>query len=166
MADAGIKKAVIQNESLPLINTTLEGYLLRYRVVSEDKNRSSHWSEQVLVKPEFTISAGSINHTKSGSVSVIAWDAVSILKGTTLIRKAHEYDIWLRWDRNDNGDWIYAERIDGTSISILTPTTYKINGVTQAQIPNRLSTEIFLKGTPISRNATFIRAYQGGSWTV
>ncbi len=42
MADRGIKKATVQSFALP---SPLDGqYLVRYRVVSEDKNRRSHWS--------------------------------------------------------------------------------------------------------------------------
>ena len=124
MVDPGIKKAIVQNESLPFINSNIEGYILRYRVVSDDKNRSSSWSEPVVVEPGFTLVPGNIHHAKSGEINTVVWDAVSIFKNTTFIRKAHEYDIWVQWDRGDNGDWAYLERIDATSISFLTPFLY------------------------------------------
>lgn len=43
MADAGIKKATVAKNNLPPVNDS-NGYLVRYRIVSEDRNRVSHWS--------------------------------------------------------------------------------------------------------------------------
>jgi hypothetical protein len=48
MADSGIKKVTISKEKLGTVVGTNE-YVVRYRVVSEDKNRSSHWSPNYLV---------------------------------------------------------------------------------------------------------------------
>lgn len=44
MADANIKKVVINKSDLPPIDGTNFSYNLRYRLISEDKNRTSHWS--------------------------------------------------------------------------------------------------------------------------
>jgi hypothetical protein len=44
MADSGIKKAIIKKALLPAIDSDNIGYIFRYRVVSEDKNRTSQWS--------------------------------------------------------------------------------------------------------------------------
>jgi hypothetical protein len=43
MANEKIKKVIIENSDLPAIGATGK-YLLRYRIVSEDRNRASHWS--------------------------------------------------------------------------------------------------------------------------
>lgn len=166
MSNEIIKKARILENNLPAINSITEGYEVRYRVISEDKNRTSHWSPIVLVKPEFTYVPGVIHHTKSGDVSTVAWNSVEIRKGSVLIKEALAYDIWVRWDRDDSGDWEYRSRIDTTSIALITPTTYKKDGVVQPSLPNRLSVEIYLKGSPISRSSDFLRVYQGGPWTV
>lgn len=45
MADANIKKVTIAKSDLPSIIGTDFTYNVRYRVLSEDKNRSSHWSQ-------------------------------------------------------------------------------------------------------------------------
>lgn len=229
MADSGIKKAKVLISELPPISSETEGYSLRYRVVSEDKNRVSHWSPLHLVVPAYTYVPGSIKFSSGSQVANITWDSVNILKDTatiqeinnkvlntkiatittagahymkvgdwvtvsgvdttfngtyqlvavtantfsyykdtgniastvvsplgtykrnSLIQKAKEYDIWVRWDRNDGGDWIYKERIEGTTISFPHQSIYTINGVVQASAPNRVSFEIFLKGYPITR---------------
>ena len=44
MADQGIKKAVVKKEDLPSFNVITQRYSVRYRIVSDDKNRYSHWS--------------------------------------------------------------------------------------------------------------------------
>ena len=227
--DPGIKKAKIPNSELPAISSDTEGYSVRYRVISEDKNRVSHWSPLYLIKPEYTQVAGSIKFSFANQIASFTWDSVTSLKdiatiqkinnkilttdiatlttdgahymktgdwvtvsgvdatfngtyqlsavtantfsyykshgnvlsaavsplGTykrnSVIRKAHEYDVWLRWDRGDGGDWVYKERIDGTSVSFPSQSTYTINNVIQSSAPNRLSIEVFLKGYPIER---------------
>lgn len=166
MADSGIKKLKIANSLLPPISVEEEGYVFRYRIISEDRNRVSHWSPINIIKPEYTFTSGTITHHKAGDISSVAWDPVTISKDGNEIRKAHEFDIWVRWDRNDDGDWAYLQRIDSANISIITPNTYSINEVIQPSPPNRLSVEIFLKGTPITRDSSFLRVYQGGRWTV
>jgi len=166
MADSGIKKARILKANLPSINSEIEGYSVRYRVVSEDKNRTSHWSPIVQIVPDYTYVTGSISFNKNGSIAQQAWDAVSVTKNGNEIVQAHEYDIWVKWDRNDGGDWIYKERLDGTNISFPIPSTYTKNGIVQGSQPNRLSTEIYLKGTPISRDSTFLLVYEEGPHTI
>lgn len=166
MADAGIKKTRIKQADLPAINIDPEGYVLRYRILSEDKNRASHWSPIEIIMPGYTFVPGSIDHTKTGNITTVAWNSVEIKKNGNFIREATTYDIWVRWDKSDNGDWLYRSRIDSSSIALLTPTTYTINGVDQMTAPNRLSIEVYLKGSPITRDSSFLRVYQGGPWTV
>lgn len=227
--DPGIKKAKISVDDLPSINSSTGGYSVRYRVISEDKNRVSHWSPVHLVRPEYTFVPGLIKFSSGNQIANITWDSVTILKDTATVQqinnkvlnsniatlttsgahymkvgewvtvsgvnatfngtyeltavtantfsyykntgnvgssavnplgtykrnsimsKPKEYDVWLRWDRNDNGDWYYKERIEGTSVSFPHQSTYTINNVIQASAPNRLSIEIFLKGQPVSR---------------
>lgn len=166
MSSEVIKKARILEANLPAINSITEGYEVRYRVISEDKNRTSHWSPIFLVKPEFTYVPGTIHHNKAGDVNTVAWNSVEIKKGSVLIKEALTYDIWVKWDRDDSGDWEYRSRINTTSIALITPSTYKKDGVVQVSPPNRLSIEVYLKGSPISRSSNFLRVYEGGPWTV
>ncbi|NCA22380.1 MAG: hypothetical protein EBS86_14745 [Crocinitomicaceae bacterium] len=166
MADSGIKKARIVQESLPPINSEIEGYSVRYRIVSDDKNRTSQWSPVIQILPNYTYVSGTSSFNKAGNVGTLVWDSVSIQKDGNEIRKAHEFDIWLKWDRNDSGDWLYKQRIDGGSISFPIPSTYTIGGVVQGSQPNRLTAEIYLKGTPITRDYSFLLVYTSGPHTV
>ena len=166
MADAGIKKIRIRQSDISAINVNEEGYVLKYRVVSEDKNRTSQWSPISIIQPGYTYVGGDISFNKSGQVATLAWDSVSIQINGSEVRKASEFDIWLKWDRNDGGDWLYKQRIDGGNISFPIPNTYTIGGVVQGSAPNKLSAEIYLKGTPITRNSSFLLVYEDGPHTV
>ncbi len=166
MADQGIKKTRIKKENLPPLDSGQNGYVFRYRVVSEDKNRTSHWSPIIALNPGYSYQSGSISHAQSGSINIVAWDSVIILKDSTVIDNAQTYDMWIKWDKSDNGDWIYKGRLNSTTISLITPSDYSISGVSQGEIPDKLSVEIFLPGYPITRDITNLRVYQGGPWTV
>lgn len=52
MADQGIKKVTVLKNALPPINAEEEKYVVRYRIISEDRNRISHWSPQFSISPE------------------------------------------------------------------------------------------------------------------
>jgi hypothetical protein len=51
VASSGIKKVKILKADLPPVGNGNE-YYLRYRIVSEDRNRSSHWSPVMIVESE------------------------------------------------------------------------------------------------------------------
>jgi hypothetical protein len=243
MADANIKKLKISQSDMPPINSVDEGYNLRYRIISEDRNRLSHWSPIYLIEPQYTFVPGNIQFGSGAQISNFVWDPVTILKNKTsvsnitnkqltsdlatlttsaahymsvadwvtvegvdatfngtykinavttttfsyykdsgnvastpvspsgtyktnsLVGNATGYDIWLRWDRNDGGDWIYKERIQTTSVSYPHASFYTINGVVQPSAPNRLSIEIYLTGSPIARSdgaagTPFLKVYR------
>jgi hypothetical protein len=80
MADEGIKKVILKKEELPALAKLEEnvyGHFLRYRIVSQDKNRFSHWSK---ITPLTVFSAdspppqvvGALNITES-SIAIV-WD--------------------------------------------------------------------------------------------
>lgn len=45
MADKNIKKSTILKKNLPDFSGETGKYKLRYRIISEDRNRTSHWSK-------------------------------------------------------------------------------------------------------------------------
>ena len=102
----------------------------------------------------------------AGGIATVAWNDVDIYKGTQYVRTATDYDVWVKWDRNNGGDWLYRSRISNTSISLLVPSEYKINGTVQAQTPNKLTVEVYLKGEPITRDTTFLRVYNPAHYNV
>ena len=75
MVDSNIKKLRILKSSLPPIDHDTLKYNLRYRIVSDDRNRTSHWS------PIYNISGESITSvsgavSKTGNVVTAVWASV------------------------------------------------------------------------------------------
>lgn len=166
MANETIKKIRIKQDDLPTINSLTEKYDIRYRIISEDKNRASHWSPIVSIDPQYTYVSGNIT-IDSSNLSTIAWDTVTVKIADQVIRQAKDYDVWVKWSKPaGDGDWIYVQRISGNSITIVHPTTFYINGVNQASVPNRLTVEVYLKGEPISRDSTNLLVYSPAMHTI
>lgn len=49
MADANIKRIIIPTSDLPPLSSDTSSYNVRYRIVSDDKNRTSHWSQIYVI---------------------------------------------------------------------------------------------------------------------
>jgi hypothetical protein len=88
MVDAGIKKVIIRKASLPALDHDKVGYVFRYRIVSEDKNRTSQWSPINLVLDDSITAV-------SGAVQV-STSVISAVWGDELNRP--KYDIFVGVD--------------------------------------------------------------------
>lgn len=92
--DSGIKKVIVPKESLPAIFGSEHKYIVRYRIISEDKNRFSHWSQQ------YKITAPTISQI---NYSVVVEQDVNIIR---LVWQQpinmSDFDIYVKWN---NGDW-------------------------------------------------------------
>jgi hypothetical protein len=101
MADAGIKKVTIKKQELPPLVKLAEdtyGHFLRYRIVSEDKNRFSHWSKMT---PLTVFSADSLPPQVDGVLNLTE-SSIAIVWDDELNRP--KYDIFVRFD---DGDFFY-----------------------------------------------------------
>ena len=96
MANETIKKFKVPVGDIPPINSISEGYSLRYRIVSSDKNRTSHWSPIYLVQPDYVFVPGTIEFNKAGNIASLVWDSVTLNKvdsgNTYFIKKESQYD--------------------------------------------------------------------------
>lgn len=90
MADANIKKLRILKSSLPPIDHDTEQYNIRYRVISEDRNRVSHWS------PIYNSDGASVTGT-SGALS-ITQEIITAVWGDENLHP--QYDIFVSFDSN------------------------------------------------------------------
>jgi hypothetical protein len=162
-----IKKAKVLKENLPPVNSIDGTYSVRYRLISEDKNRLSSWSSVYSVDPNYTYVPGKINISSSSGVVSVTWDSVAIKIGSNTIRQAKDYDIWIKWSKPDGiGDWKYVERITTNSTRFVVPDTFFVNGVDQSYTPNRVTVEVYLVGEPITREYTTLRVYNPAMHTV
>jgi hypothetical protein len=144
MVDVGIKQIKINKTEFPIVQlTTVTNDLLdreevsglhydfRYRIVSEDRNRFSHWSEIIRYEmPNVTTpfpytTTNRISVSKTGDVVNIVWSFPNdseIAQQMALppedpnymspeeanyikfFRDGNSYDIWLRWNNSNTDD--------------------------------------------------------------
>ena len=109
MADLGIKKSILENDSLPLLYAPIyyidqsnniqagAGYLFRYRVISEDRSRVSQWSpiEQVLTI-EAGDSTGEVLVNPDSSIVSVTWGNETQPLGYEIPR--NRYDVFVGFD--------------------------------------------------------------------
>jgi len=88
MADAGIKRVIIKKSSLPAVDSNKVGYVFRYRVVSEDKNRTSQWSPINLVLDNSITSVAGTVQVSSSVISTVWGDELNRSK----------YDVFVGFD--------------------------------------------------------------------
>ena len=89
-----IKKAKIFKEFLPPVDSESFGYVVRYRIISEDKNRTSHWS------PTFVTNAVTVESV-DGAVSTTA-SIITAVWGDELDMPS--YDVFVKFD---SGTFVY-----------------------------------------------------------
>ena len=109
-----IKKAIIPKSSLPAINSNTSGYAVRYRIVSEDKNRTSHWSPIVDTN---SVQIQSV----SGALSITS-TIITAVWGDELNRPA--YDIFVKFD---SGAFVYHGTSTVHSYSFLKTGTTSVH---------------------------------------
>ena len=109
-----IKKAIILKSSLPAINSNTSGYAVRYRIVSEDKNRTSHWSPIVDTN---SVQIQSV----SGALSITS-TIITAVWGDELNRPA--YDIFVKFD---SGAFVYHGTSTVHSYSFLNTGTTSVH---------------------------------------
>jgi hypothetical protein len=112
MPDSGIKKVVIQKSSLPEISGANQNYSLRFRIVSEDKNRSSHWSTKYrLSVPSVTGIDYRVAVDQSHDMVTAVWVPEAGTKS--------EFDVYIKWD---NEAWQFVSTVFTTTYSTIIKT--------------------------------------------
>lgn len=72
MADKGIKKVIIKKQNLPALAFDSLSYIFKYRIISEDKNRTSQWSPINLVLDDSIVPvSGAIS--VSPTITTVVW---------------------------------------------------------------------------------------------
>ena len=98
MADAGIKKLIIPKSQLPPVNNNNK-YVLRYRVISDDKNRVSHYSTIFLATAN-TVQAVNGSLSISGNNLIATWGrTVDPVSGFD--NRPTRYDIFVKFDNGN-----------------------------------------------------------------
>jgi hypothetical protein len=91
MADANIKKTRILKSALPPIDSDTLKYNTRYRVISEDKNRTSHWSPIYNSDGvDLIVTSGAVS--RAGNVITAVWEDQNDFP---------EYDVFVKFDSSE-----------------------------------------------------------------
>jgi hypothetical protein len=91
MADSNIKKLRVLKSSLPPIDHDTEKYNVRYRVISEDRNRVSHWSPIYNSDGvDVVVTSGAVS--KAGNIITAVWGDQNDFP---------EYDIFVKFDSSE-----------------------------------------------------------------
>lgn len=139
-----IKKVAIKNKNLPYVSfdDTMLYYPVRYRIVTEDKNRVSQWSPTYKLEVPPTSAAGlpydgaasssrfHINTVGSNPTTINAvWSFKTAAENPSNLEKVFSdvsiFDVWVRWNPvnapTDTGwtDWEYKATVSTTSFSTI-----------------------------------------------
>jgi hypothetical protein len=90
MADANIKKTRILKSELPPVDFDTLKYNTRYRIISEDKNRTSHWS------PIYNSNGATVSGT-TGALSITE-EIITAVWGDENLHP--EYDVFVSFNGN------------------------------------------------------------------
>ena len=113
MVDSNIKKTRILKSSLPPIDHDTEKYNIRYRVISEDRNRTSHWSPIYNSDGvDLVVTSGAVS--KAGDVITAVWGDQNDFP---------EYDVFVKFD---SGDFFYHGKSKVHSYSFLKTGTTSV----------------------------------------
>lgn len=161
------KKLSVPKEQFPEIDAYTGNIYLRYRLVSDDKNRVSAWTPIFEIDPmvEFVPgsleSAGTILGLKQSGYFSLSWDRVSLYNYSTgnniLIGELPTYDVWVQYGGNsmiNAGPWTHQARLSSTSVNINVPTTYSYtnsSGATVNDTPRQVKIEIHRPVRPLVR---------------
>lgn len=111
MATSRVKKVVILKNNLPPVGPNND-YLVRYRIVSEDKNRSSHWSHLWQLQAQDVVAATSGHVELTDNRITVMWESVAGYDDK------NSYDILIKVD---DGDWQLKDSTNSNSSTFLRP---------------------------------------------
>ncbi len=120
MADANIKKVTIKKSSLPPIDHDSQKYNIRYRIVSEDKNRNSHWSV-VYNSGQYVADTYTGEVSKTENVITAVWTKQEVVTQES----EDKYDLFISFD---NGPYAYRGTVSTYSFSFVNQgiTNYRV----------------------------------------
>ncbi len=119
MADAGIKNVIVKKELLGKI-TSENGRVARFRIIAEDKNRKSAWSQIFLVNAQpVVVLPGDLNIV--GNTILANWSREEVSIQIT-------YDVFASFD---GGDFEFIGVSNSTSYSFLKTGTSSVRVVVQ-----------------------------------
>jgi hypothetical protein len=130
VANEIIKKAIIKKADLPPINGENKSYIIRYRIISEDKNRTSHWSpnyalvQDPIVGIDSTKRSITVSGTGSTKTVTAVWEPPSDI---------NLFDIYIKNANDPDSKYIYKTTISNPTYATVTTTGTPISLLVQVQ---------------------------------
>jgi hypothetical protein len=129
---SGPRKASVLRQNLPPViqfDESSYGYLVRYRIVSEDKNRFSSWSP---VEKVVAFDPSNLPGTVSGNISVQG-SSINIVWDDAIDRP--KYDVFISFD---GGEFIYHGTSPTHNYSIInTNSALQVSAIIQVESINK-----------------------------
>lgn len=131
MADTKVRKVTVSKDSLPPINADENQYVVRFRIISEDRNRWSHWSPQYLLSPTpIDLSATedkNIVLTKTGGILTAQWNVSAAAQAQFVKNPSsaiNNYDVYVAWGTSagSTGTLEYFATVAGNSAIVPIPS--------------------------------------------
>lgn len=115
MADEGIKRIRIDQRNLPPLDAETNSYYVRYRIVSQDKNRNSAWSQIETIPWPFTFLPSdvpiTVNKDVANSRVEVVWNPAEIINNEgAVVGTTNDYDIVYSWSGTNSGTSQFGER--------------------------------------------------------
>lgn len=119
MATPGIKNVVVTRQSLPAVNSENK-YILRYRIITDDRNRYSQWSPMYLVD--------GVSVTQIDADAAVLGRVISLVWDDPEQRSA--YDVFVKFD---GGAYVYHGTATATNYSLISQGTTSFQFLIQVE---------------------------------
>jgi len=156
-----IKKVIIKNKNLPSVTFDDNSlfYSVRYRIISEDKNRTSQWSPVYKLEAPTTTSAGlpydgavtpeRFHINVVGNTINAVWSFKPTAQNPTNLEKIFAetsvFDVWTRWNPNatpSNTGWTEWEKVSTVSTNSFSTLKKTTGSPLQVQIAIQIPTNV------------------------
>lgn len=141
-------RVTIKKEDLPPISADDEGYNLKIRLISQDRNRTSFWT------PLYTVDAPAVTeipynmhtvNTGSGKVVNLAWDDPQVNRN---------YDVYVKWYMtagDPNAIWEYKGTTSANTYVVIDPVAHSFQvSVQTVTYPKAYSVRYSLFTSPVT----------------
>jgi hypothetical protein len=167
------KKLIIPKENFSAPDIFDPNYYIRFRIITDDKNKFSYWSpifgidpdvdfvpsyyDSSIIPPAQSYQEGQMFIEKHQKYGAAIWNEESIEKYGVKIATVPYYDVWVRWGASQSvGSWEYKERISSTSLNILRPANLTSTGYLSVEIYRPSRQTIRRKTFDVYQNSTYI----------
>lgn len=137
------KKITLDNESLLYYQADNDGVYraVRYRVISEDRNRFSHWSPIYRIDYPVVTKLTGVQNVHANAIGsnpktiTITWNVPS----PTIYSNTETFDVFLQWKSSTSTvtiPWFYAATVTAKTFSVLVPASNPSHLDVQIQLPS------------------------------